>query len=141
MLYELSKLPAYQARMREEIREARARVISRGDGVFTMDDLDGMKVVLAAIKAFLFLHCCDELWLSIFSCRKPFGSTRLPTTFNVLLRKTTSSLSQTRSLARMEKSLLNCLSRPGSLSCCPFVDTTGVLRYVRSLMVSVLIVI
>ena len=96
MLYELSKLPAYQARMREEIREARARVITRGDGVFTMDDLDGMKVVLAAIKAFLFLHCCDELRLSIVSCRKPFGSIRLLTIFNALLRKTTSSLSRTR---------------------------------------------
>ena len=50
MLYELAQRPAYQARMREEIRAARAQVVSRGDSAFTMDDLDGMKVVLAVIK-------------------------------------------------------------------------------------------
>ena len=67
MLYELSKRPEYQARMREEIRATRARVTSRGDGMFTMDDLDGMKVVLAAIKVYPALRCCDDLCPSTFS--------------------------------------------------------------------------
>ena len=59
MLYELSKRPAYQARMREEIQATRAQVVSRGDSSFTMDDLDGMKVVLAAIKVPPFLSYRD----------------------------------------------------------------------------------
>ena len=50
MLYELAKRPDYQARMRPEIRAVRARVAARGDADFTPDDLDSMKVVLAAIK-------------------------------------------------------------------------------------------
>ena len=50
MLYELAKRPDYQSRMRAEIRAIRARVAARGDADFTPDDLDSMKVVLAAIK-------------------------------------------------------------------------------------------
>ena len=50
MLYELSKRPDYQARMRAEIRAVRAQVAARGDTDFTPDDLDSMKVVLGAIK-------------------------------------------------------------------------------------------
>ncbi|KAI0730494.1 cytochrome P450 [Earliella scabrosa] len=63
MLYELSKRPDYQARMRAEIREARARVIARGDTDFTLEDLDGMKVTLAAIKETLRFHpIAYHLW-------------------------------------------------------------------------------
>ena len=63
MLYELSKRPDYQARMRAEIREARARVIARGDTDFTLEDLDGMKVTLAAIKV-SHLSECVRCWLT-----------------------------------------------------------------------------
>ena len=63
MLYELSKRPDYQARMRVEIREARARVIARGDTDFTLEDLDGMKVTLAAIKV-SHLSECVRCWLT-----------------------------------------------------------------------------
>ncbi|KAI0706655.1 PAH-inducible cytochrome P450 monooxygenase PC-PAH 4 [Earliella scabrosa] len=56
MLYELSKRPDYQARMRAEIRAVRAQVAARGDTDFTPDDLDSMKVVLGAIKETLRFH-------------------------------------------------------------------------------------
>ncbi len=50
MLFELAKYPEYQARMRDEVRAARARVAERGDVDFTSEDLDGMKATVAAIK-------------------------------------------------------------------------------------------
>ena len=50
MFYELAQRPQFQARVRAEIREARARVISRGDHAFSLEDLDDMKVTLATIK-------------------------------------------------------------------------------------------
>ena len=63
MLYELAQRPEYQARMREEIRAARAQVVSRGDSAFTMDDLDGMKVVLAVIKV-SYVRCRPSVLLN-----------------------------------------------------------------------------
>ena len=50
MLYELAKHPEYQTKIRNEVRAARAAVRARGDADFTIDDLNGMEVVLAAIK-------------------------------------------------------------------------------------------
>ena len=50
LLYELSKHPEYQAKMREEIRAFRAKVTARGDTRFTIDDLDSMTAVVNAIK-------------------------------------------------------------------------------------------
>ena len=50
MLYELSKNPEYQTRIREEIRAVRARAFERGDTAFTPEDLDSMQYTLAAIK-------------------------------------------------------------------------------------------
>ena len=51
MLYELAKRPDYQTRIRAEIRAARARVAERRTGAsFTLEDLDGMQTMLAAIK-------------------------------------------------------------------------------------------
>ncbi|PIL27010.1 cytochrome P450 [Ganoderma sinense ZZ0214-1] len=56
VLYELARHPAYQARMREEIRAARARVIARGGGEFTTEDLDVLTLCVNAIKETLRLH-------------------------------------------------------------------------------------
>ncbi|RPD59127.1 cytochrome P450 [Lentinus tigrinus ALCF2SS1-7] len=56
MLYELSKHPDYQVRIREEIRAVRALVVERGDVEFTPEDLDSMKYTLAAIKETLRFH-------------------------------------------------------------------------------------
>ncbi|KAH9928018.1 cytochrome P450 [Epithele typhae] len=56
MLYELAQHPVYQARVRAEIRAARAAVRERGDGDFSLEDLDNMKVTLAAIKETLRFH-------------------------------------------------------------------------------------
>ncbi|KAI0737344.1 cytochrome P450 [Daedaleopsis nitida] len=56
MFYELAQHPEYQARMREEIRAVRAAVIARGETDFTSEDLDGMKLTLAAIKETLRFH-------------------------------------------------------------------------------------
>ena len=51
MFYELAQRPQFQARVRAEIREARVKIISRGDHAFSLEDLDDMKVTLATIKA------------------------------------------------------------------------------------------
>ena len=50
MFWELAKHPEYQARMRKEIRAARAAVLARGDTRLTIDDLDSMTTVMNAIK-------------------------------------------------------------------------------------------
>lgn len=50
MFYELAQRPQFQARVRAEIRAARAAIIERGDNAFSLEDLDGMKVTLATIK-------------------------------------------------------------------------------------------
>ncbi|KAI8975825.1 PAH-inducible cytochrome P450 monooxygenase PC-PAH 4 [Trametes punicea] len=56
LLYELARKPEYQARMRQEIMEARSRVLDRGDTEFRMDDLDEMTLCLNAIKETLRMH-------------------------------------------------------------------------------------
>lgn len=50
LMYQLSLHPEYQARMRQEIREVRARVSARTGIDFTMEDLDNMPLCLNAIK-------------------------------------------------------------------------------------------
>ena len=50
LLWELSKHPQYQTRMREEIRICRAKATARGDTRFTIDDLDSMTAVVNALK-------------------------------------------------------------------------------------------
>ncbi|RPD64887.1 cytochrome P450 [Lentinus tigrinus ALCF2SS1-6] len=56
MLYELSKHPDYQARMRAEIKAARQAMHARGDGRFSIEDLDSMTTVMNAIKETLRFH-------------------------------------------------------------------------------------
>ncbi len=50
-LYELARHPEYQERMRQEIRAARAKVMARGGGEFTTEDLDSLTLSMNAIKA------------------------------------------------------------------------------------------
>ncbi|KAF8589246.1 cytochrome P450 [Ramaria rubella] len=55
-LYELSRHPSAQAQIRAEIQQARERIAQRGDGEFTVADLDSMKYLLAVIKETLRYH-------------------------------------------------------------------------------------
>ena len=50
LFYELARHPKYQARMREEIRNLRARVTARGGSEFTIEDLDSLTLTMNAIK-------------------------------------------------------------------------------------------
>ncbi|GJJ07024.1 hypothetical protein Clacol_001222 [Clathrus columnatus] len=52
-LYELSRHPEYQTKVREEIRATCARVAERNDGEITIPDLDSMQYLLALVKASL----------------------------------------------------------------------------------------
>ncbi|KAI0644553.1 PAH-inducible cytochrome P450 monooxygenase PC-PAH 4 [Trametes meyenii] len=56
LLYELARHPEYQARLRQEVREARARLNARGDTDFTIEDLDGIPSLVNAIKESLRMH-------------------------------------------------------------------------------------
>ncbi|KAI0743400.1 cytochrome P450 [Daedaleopsis nitida] len=56
LLYELSRHPEYQDRMREEIREVRAQVTARGDNDFTIEDMDKLTLTMHAIKETLRFH-------------------------------------------------------------------------------------
>jgi Cytochrome P450 len=49
-LYELSRHPEIQTRVREEVRAARAHASKRGNGELTVTDLDSMKWLLAVMK-------------------------------------------------------------------------------------------
>ncbi|RPD57254.1 cytochrome P450 [Lentinus tigrinus ALCF2SS1-7] len=63
MLYELSKHPEYQTRIREEIRAVRAAANERGEPTFTVEDLDSMQYLIAAIKETLRFHAVvPYLW-------------------------------------------------------------------------------
>ena len=83
MLYELAKRPDYQARIRAEIRAGRARVAERGTGAgFILEDLDGMQMMLAAIKVRSALARRDILACAdcLTCCRKRSASTPSCTT-------------------------------------------------------------
>ncbi|OCH87517.1 cytochrome P450 [Obba rivulosa] len=56
LLYELSKNPDYQIKMREEIRMIRSSVTARCDANFSAEDLDSMKYCMAALKETLRYH-------------------------------------------------------------------------------------
>ena len=49
-LWELSKMPDYQAKMRAEIAAARAKLGERGGTDFTLEDIESMELVNAALK-------------------------------------------------------------------------------------------
>ena len=49
-LYELSRHPEIQTRIREEIKATRTRGPQQGNGYFTVTELDSMKWLLAVIK-------------------------------------------------------------------------------------------
>ncbi|TFK80428.1 cytochrome P450 [Polyporus arcularius HHB13444] len=56
LTYELAKHPEYQARLRKEIQDRRALVMSRGDASFSMEDLDSLTLTMNAIKETLRFH-------------------------------------------------------------------------------------
>lgn len=56
VLWELSKDPAYQSKVRDEIRATRAQVTARGDAEFLMTDLEGLTLLQAAMKEGMRLH-------------------------------------------------------------------------------------
>ena len=56
LLWELSKHPQYQTRMREEIRIFRAEATARGDARFTIDDLESMTAMVNALKVCPYLY-------------------------------------------------------------------------------------
>ena len=65
-LYELSRNPEFQTKVREEIKTTRAEAALRGGGELTVADLDSMHNVLAVIKVgsqHSFSHQKLNLWL------------------------------------------------------------------------------
>ena len=75
LFYELAQHPQFQARIRTEIRAARAIVIERGDRAFSLEDLDGMKVTLATIKV---SHATTRLLALLILRPDSPGNTSLP---------------------------------------------------------------
>ncbi|EKM51868.1 uncharacterized protein PHACADRAFT_262256 [Phanerochaete carnosa HHB-10118-sp] len=57
MLYELAKHPDYQDKVRAEIALKRAEIIARGDADFSIEDLESLEYLQAAIKETLRYHC------------------------------------------------------------------------------------
>ncbi|KAF8589221.1 cytochrome P450 [Ramaria rubella] len=55
-LYELSRHPEFQSKVREEIRTTRAQAAERGDTELTVADLDSMQYLLALMKETLRYH-------------------------------------------------------------------------------------
>ncbi|EKM52320.1 uncharacterized protein PHACADRAFT_260638 [Phanerochaete carnosa HHB-10118-sp] len=56
LLWELAKHPEYQQKLRDEIALKRAEINARGDVDFTMDDLESMEYLQAALKETLRYH-------------------------------------------------------------------------------------
>ena len=50
LLWELAKHPEFQQKLRDEISQKRVEINARGDADFTMDDLESMEYLQAAIK-------------------------------------------------------------------------------------------
>lgn len=50
LLWELAKHPEYQEKMRAEVRQKRAEIAARGDSDFSMEDLENMVYLQAALK-------------------------------------------------------------------------------------------
>lgn len=76
LLYELANHPDFQDKIREEIVQKRSELIARGDPDFSMEDLESMESLQAAIKvrAFPVTRLSQLIFLGI---RKPFVSTPL----------------------------------------------------------------
>jgi cytochrome P450 len=51
--WELAKNPEWQMRLRDEIKQTRAKVQERGDGDFSVQDLEGMSAMHATLKVCL----------------------------------------------------------------------------------------
>ena len=49
-LWEIAKLPEYQDKMRAEVASVRGKLAERGDTDFTMEDLESLEFLHAAIK-------------------------------------------------------------------------------------------
>ncbi|GJE88905.1 cytochrome P450 [Phanerochaete sordida] len=56
LLYELARHPEYQQKMRDELAAKRAELHARGEPDFSMDDLEGMPYLHAALKETLRFH-------------------------------------------------------------------------------------
>nr|ADN06378.1 PAH-inducible cytochrome P450 monooxygenase PC-PAH 4 [Phanerodontia chrysosporium] len=56
LLYELAKHPDFQEKMHAEIVAKRAEIVARGDEDFTMEDLESLEYLQAAIKETLRYH-------------------------------------------------------------------------------------
>ncbi|VDC07323.1 unnamed protein product [Peniophora sp. CBMAI 1063] len=55
-LWELARYPAWQTRVRDEIRAARRKLTDRGESGFSLADLEGMSVMQMTLKEALRLH-------------------------------------------------------------------------------------
>ncbi|KAI0030594.1 cytochrome P450 [Vararia minispora EC-137] len=55
-LWELAKNSDWQTRVRDELKQARAKVEERGDDDFSIQDLDGMSLMHATLKGTMRLH-------------------------------------------------------------------------------------
>ena len=126
MLYELSKHPDYQAKMRAEIKATRQTVRARGDDRFSMEDLDSMTTVMNAIKVCSSCRCpqCSYRFTDC-TFRKRCASIPSFTTFGAMRGKTTSSRFQTLSVASTGRSSVRSRSLPASPSSSPSAATIG----------------
>ena len=52
LLWELAKHPDYQAKLRDEIKAGRQKMLARGEIRFTTEDLDNMSLLNNAIKVY-----------------------------------------------------------------------------------------
>ena len=55
-LWELSRHPEWQTRVRDEVRAVRRKLVDRGEAGFTLTDLEGMSVMHATLKEAMRLH-------------------------------------------------------------------------------------
>ncbi|KZV76310.1 cytochrome P450 [Peniophora sp. CONT] len=55
-LWELARHPEWQSRVRDEIRAVRRKLADRGDGGFSLADLEGMSAMQATLKEAMRLH-------------------------------------------------------------------------------------
>ena len=63
-LWELSKIPEFQEKMRAEIAIVRGKITERGDSDFTVEDLESMQYVNAALKVSSMLRVDTPRWLT-----------------------------------------------------------------------------
>lgn len=128
MLYELSKHPDYQAKMRTEIKAARQAMHARGDDRFSMEDLDSMTTVMNAIKVCRGggYRCPQSLrWLTGCTLRKRCASIPSSSTCSVTRSRMTSCrCPNPLSLPRAKKST-QFLSKPDNASSLRWLVTTG----------------